>query len=201
MTRIKRFQGAGFEMVTRRQHAAAISAICLVVLLAEGCLGRRPHAYPWATAINVRPRTQVAAPGYKPSSSDQAAPDLPWDFAPQPSRLVVVRQPARPRVAVQPVPEAVGTAKISPPPLLAPQLSDQEIAAAQQQMNESVAVAQRNLTTAKNHQLSAMQTDLAAKVNSFLEESKAAVRDGDWMRARNLAKKAQVLSEELAQSL
>ena len=80
-------------------------------------------------------------------------------------------------------------------------VTEQEVAAAQQQMNESVAVAQRNLSSAKSHQLSATQTDLASKVTSFLEESKAAVKDGDWTRAKNLAKKAQVLSEELAESL
>jgi hypothetical protein len=85
--------------------------------------------------------------------------------------------------------------------LLAPQLSEQEIASAQQQMNDSIMVAQRNLASAKGHRLSATQTDLASKVNSFLDESKAAVKEGDWTRARNLAKKAQVLSEELAGSL
>jgi hypothetical protein len=38
-------------------------------------------------------------------------------------------------------------------------------------------------------------------VNSFLQESRGAAKDGDWTRAKNLAKKAQVLSEELADSL
>jgi len=42
---------------------------------------------------------------------------------------------------------------------------------------------------------------LTSKVSSFLQESKLAARDGDWTRARNLAKKARVLSEELAASL
>jgi len=85
--------------------------------------------------------------------------------------------------------------------MLAPQLSEQEVSAAQQQMNESIAVAQRNLANAKNHQLNATQSDLASKVNSFLDESKTAVKDGDWTRAKNLAKKAEVLSQELAPSL
>jgi hypothetical protein len=186
-------------MLNRRQRAATIAS-AFVALLAEGCVERRPHAYPWATAVHVRPRTPVPAPGYNPPPIDDSAPDLPWDFPPLPSKLVLIRQPARPRVAVQPLPEPAGSMKTETP-LLAPQLSEQEIAAAQQQMNESVAVAQRNLSSAKSHQLSATQTDLASKVNSFLEESKAAVREGDWTRAKNLAKKAQVLSEELAQSL
>jgi hypothetical protein len=118
-----------------------------------------------------------------------------------PTRLVAIRQPPRPRVAVQPVPaDPAGNAKAEAP-LLAPQLSEQEIASAQQQMNDSITIAQRNLANAKGHRLNTTQTDLASKVNSFLAESKIAVREGDWNRARNLAKKAQVLSEELASSL
>jgi hypothetical protein len=184
-------------------RGSCVSAAALViaaVLLAEGCAERRPHAVPWATAIYVRPRKPVPAPGYKPPPIDELAPDLPWDFAAPPSRLVVARQPVRPRVAVPPPTESAGSAKTETPSL-APQLSPQEVAAAQQQMSESVTVARRNLTNAKNHSLSAVQTDLVSKVNSFLEESKAAVKDGDWTRAKNLAKKAQVLSEELAQLL
>ena len=187
-------------MLNRRQQAATIAALVLFALLTEGCAERRSRTYPWATAIHVKPRAPTPAPGYKPPAIDESAPDLPWDFAPRPSKLVVIRQPARPRVAVQATQEPTGTSKTETP-LLAPQLSEQEVAAAQQQMNESIAVAQRNLSSAKSHQLSATQTDLASKVNSFLEESKAAVKDGDWTRAKNLAKKAQVLSEELAQSL
>jgi hypothetical protein len=199
MKRIKRLTRGRFGMLNRRPNAATISAVVLIALFAGGCAERRPHAYPWATAIRVRPRAPMPAPGYQPQPIDESAPDLSWD-APRVSRLVVLRQPARPRVPVQPAPESSVSAKTETP-LLAPQLSEQEIRAAQQQMNESIAVAQRNLTNAKGHQLNTTQTDLASKVNSFLEETKAAVKDGDWTRARNLAKKAQVLSEELAQSL
>lgn len=170
------------------------------LVLLQGCAERKAHAYPWATAIAVRPRAPIPAPGYQPPAIDDIAPDLPWDFPPPPSRLAVVRQPTRPHVATQPTQELSGSGK-GDAPLLAPQLSGQEIAVAQQQMNESVAVAQKNLQAAKGHRLNATQSDLASKVNSFLEESKGAAKDGDWMRAKNLAKKAQVLSEELAASL
>jgi hypothetical protein len=177
-----------------------LAALAALVLLLQGCAERKTAAHPWATAIAVRPRMPLRAPGYQPPAIDDTAPDLPWDFPPPPSRLSVVRQPVRPRVAAQPAQEPAGNVK-GDAPLLAPQLSEQEIAAAQQQMNESVAIAQKNLSTAKGHRLSATQSDLASKVNSFLQESKDAARDGDWTRARNLAKKAQVLSEELAESL
>jgi hypothetical protein len=38
-------------------------------------------------------------------------------------------------------------------------------------------------------------------VRSFISDAREAGRAGDWARARDLAKKAQVLSEELADSL
>ena len=59
----------------------------------------------------------------------------------------------------------------------------------------------KNLNSAKGRSLNPTQADLNSKVAAFLQESKQAVREGDWTRARNLAKKAQVLSEELAASL
>jgi hypothetical protein len=200
MNRIKLLQRGLFEMVKCWPQSAFVAAAAAAALFAQGCAERTPRAYPWATAIYVRPHLPAAAPGYKSPSMDVPAPDLPWDFAPAPKSLLVIRQPARPHVAVQPAPEPAEIVKTDAP-LLAPQLSEQETAAAQQQMNDSIAVAQRNLTNAKSNQLSATQTDLASKVNSFIEDSKAAAKDGDWTRAKNLAKKAQVLSEELAQSL
>ena len=178
----------------------ATAAIAAVLLLCAGCAERRPRPFPWATAMNVKPRVPEPAPGYKLPAVDLSAPDLPWKFVLAQAALIFVRQPARPRVAI-PTPQTAGENAKSAPPMLAPQLSDMEIADAQQQMNQSITVAQRNLANAKTRQLNATQIDLAAKVNSFLDESKSAVRDGDWTRAKNLAKKAQVLSEELAQSL
>jgi hypothetical protein len=186
-------------MVKRWPRSGVVAATIVMVMLSDGCAEKRAHAYPWTTAIMVKPHARVLAPGYTPPAIDEYAPDLPWDFAPPPG-LAVTRQPARPRVPVQTAPEPAESTKTEAP-LLAPQLSQQEIAAAQQQMNESLSVAQRNLESAKNHRLNPTQTDLASKVNSFVEESRAAVKEGDWARARNLARKAQLLSEELASSL
>jgi hypothetical protein len=184
-------------MVKRWPRSGVVAATIVIILLSDGCAEKRAHAYPWTTAIMVKPQAPVLAPGYTPPAIDEYAPNLPWDFAPPPG-LAVIRQPARPRVPVQAAAEPVAKTDA---PLLAPQLSQQEIAAAQQQMNESLSVAQRNLESAKNHRLNPTQSDLASKVNSFVEESKVAVKEGDWARARNLARKAQLLSDELASSL
>jgi hypothetical protein len=80
-------------------------------------------------------------------------------------------------------------------------LTAEETAAAQQRTTESVNVAERNIAASQGRSLNATQSDLASKVRSFLAEAREAAHVGDWTRASNAAKKAQVLSEELAASL
>jgi hypothetical protein len=169
-------------------------------LLLQGCAQKQVRVRPWATAIAVRPHLTHPVEASPPDLAEVEAPELSVDLPPLPSSLSISRQPPRPRVAVQPTPEAAESHKPSAP-LLEPELTPQEVAAAQQQFNESTAIAQKNLNSTKGRSLNPTQADLSSKVVAFLQESKQAVREGDWTRARNLAKKAQVLSEELAASL
>jgi hypothetical protein len=176
-----------------------IVAALSVSLFVEGCGEKRLKVRPWETALTVRPLIPIAAPGYKPDPPEASAPNLAWELPAPPSALNVSRQPVRPRVPVQTSTES-GDARRPAAPSLEPELSPQEIALAQQQMSDSVAIAQKNLDLTKGHKLGPIQADLGSKVISFLQESREAARQGDWARARNLAKKAQVLSEELAAS-
>jgi hypothetical protein len=64
-----------------------------------------------------------------------------------------------------------------------------------------LSVAERNIGSARGKTLNATQQDLASKVRSFMAEAREAANSGDWTRARNAAKKAEVLSQELASSL
>ena len=58
-----------------------------------------------------------------------------------------------------------------------------------------------NLGAARGKTLSAVQRDLVSKIQGFIKDAREAAQITDWSRARSLAKKAQVLSEELASSL
>jgi hypothetical protein len=102
---------------------------------------------------------------------------------------------------VQPVSNGPGSPSRPEPPQIAPQLTAEEMAAAQQQTSASLGVAERNISASQGRTLNAMQSDLASKVRSFVNEAHEAAHVGDWTRASNAAKKAQVLSEELAASL
>ncbi len=85
--------------------------------------------------------------------------------------------------------------------MIAPQLTAQESAVAQQQTSQSLGVAEKNLESARGKTLNAAQSDLVSKIRGFIKDAREAVRIADWSSARSLAKKAQVLSEELTDSL
>jgi len=86
-------------------------------------------------------------------------------------------------------------------PTIALQVTPQESAVAEQQAKQSLGIAEKNLESARGKNLNAAQSDLASKIRGFIKDAREAAQIGDWSRARSLAKKAQVLSEELAGSL
>jgi hypothetical protein len=171
----------------------------------SGCAERHVKAkpYPWGAAANMHP----LAPETPELETDgdevleAAVSPLLLQIAPPPSPLFMVRSvPARPRVpAGSPAPsEATSKPDV---PQIAPQLTPAEAAAAQQQTNQSLSVAGRALEAAQGKKLNGAQSDLASKIRTFIAEARDAAQNGDWTRALNAAKKAEVLSQELASSL
>jgi hypothetical protein len=127
------------------------------------------------------------------------APDIRIDPPSNSGHLFVPRPaPPRPRSSNGSQTEASSETKT---PELVPQLSPQDAAVARVQFTESMAVVERNLAATRGRNLSAAQTDIISKITGFVAEAREASGEGDWGRARNLAKKAQILSEDLAKSL
>jgi hypothetical protein len=60
-----------------------------------------------------------------------------------------------------------------------------------------LATTEANLKKITGQQLDSSQQDMVNQIHQFMEQSKAAVTDGDLERARTLAWKAQLLSDEL----
>jgi hypothetical protein len=177
-----------------------VLACCILfgVLLSSGCAERKRPSLAWAAAVQVRPILPPRTPAEAPQES---VPDLKLEFPPQPVRLVVVHSaPVRPHVTSTPAPENAPASKVETP-LIVPQLSSAESQALQEQTNQSANAAMKNLAAANGKTLNVTQTDLVSKVRSFLADSEEAGRAGDWRRARSLAKKAEVLSQELVGSL
>ena len=63
--------------------------------------------------------------------------------------------------------------------------------------NQMLAATEANLKKISGQQLNANQQDMVTQIRQFMQQSKAAVEDGDLERARTLAWKAQLLSDEL----
>lgn len=177
-----------------------------LAFLSSGCINlfhRRPKI-PWTTAVQVRPNLQAHAGGGD-GSGDLDAPEIGLDLGPLAAIMVPIRSaPARPHVNPAPAPAASApTTDAEKPeaPTIAAQLSKEEFAAAQQETYQSLDIAEKNLASASNKRLNSAQKDLASKIRGFLKDAREAAQAGDWARARNLAKKAQVLSEELVRSI
>lgn len=161
---------------------------------------KRPNI-PWATAVQVKPvvqpRTAMAV-----YATEELGPELRLDLPPFPGHLIPVRTaPPRPRASTSPSTAAGADIEKLGTPLIAPQLTPQESAVAQQQTGQSLSIAEKNLESARGKSLNAAQSDLVSKIRGFVKDAREAVQIADWSRARSLAKKAQVLSEELAGSL
>ena len=117
--------------------------------------------------------------------------------APIPRLVVFHGVPAKPRVTPAPAHEPTTEVK-SVEPLMAPELSDDQVTAAKSAANESMSAAERNLNLTRGMTLNAAQQDVVSKVMGFLDSAREAVKSNDWQRARILAKKAEVLSQEFA---
>jgi hypothetical protein len=186
------------------QHWCArfgVAALCACLLLASGCAGRRAKAnlFPWSTFAYTRPLVPSSALAQIEESEDPLA-GATLDVQPPPSALVIARVPARPRLPASNSSQNDGANKPGVPQI-APQLTAAETSAAKRQTSQSLSVAERNIGAADGKALNAMQQDLASKVRSFMAEAREAANNGDWTRAKNAAKKAEVLSQELASSL
>jgi hypothetical protein len=189
--------------LTPSRSGARISlvVICFAAVLSSGCGAmRRKPSFGWGSAVQARPKLPIA-----PTSGDETpvdtGPELKLVILPPPSAIAAAHGvPPKPRGAANSSAENNGYGKPEAP-VIVPQLTAEETTAAKQQTGQSLGVAERNLEATRGRNMNAAQTDLASKVRSFVSEARDAARVSDWVRARALAKKAQVLSEELVKTL
>jgi hypothetical protein len=181
---------------TRVPQIALSLSLSLLVLFIAGCASQRRPKFRMTNLTLTHPIVPIAVP----DNSAATAPDLEIT-APMPPTLAVVRvAPTKPRVIPPPTSAPASTAK-PPEPIMTPELSTEELSTAKGETQQNLTVTDRNLALTKGKRLSSSQNDLASQVRGFEDSAREAVRDGDWSRARDLAKKAAVLSQELASSL
>jgi hypothetical protein len=181
-------------------RSAAVAGLLFVALASGGCAEHKRATLPWPTASVVHPRIpEVAA--MDTDIAEEDAPELRLELpAPVMSfpPATTVRPP-RVRTAAPP-PVAVEVSKPQSP-VAAPSLSAEESSTAQQETNASLAAAEKGLGVAQGKNLNAAQTDMVSKITGFMADARAASAISDWTRAQTLARKAQLLVEELVKSL
>ncbi len=180
--------------MTVRKIAIAL-LLCALVPGVSGCRKRRVYAAPPAIipAPSVEPAPEPK-PETKPETKPESSPAPPPAVSAPPAKPA----PAKPRPA-SPVEPA--TEPKPAPPQLSPRLSPGEQAEAERRTNRDIAQAEQNLQVAYGRTLNAAQRDLVEKIRGFIGQAREAMRASDWVRAQNLAQKAQVLSVELVNSL
>lgn len=145
-------------------------------------------------ARRIEPMPQPV-PLERPVSEPESAPEPAPEPVPSPGTALPAPVPPRPVAAEAPKPKPE-----SEPPQISPELSPRDQADAMRNTNDDIRTAEKNLQAANGKKLNASQTDLVGKVQGFLSQAREAIRANDWVRARNLALKAEVLSTELIKS-
>jgi hypothetical protein len=175
-----------------RSSKKALLLACACALLCSGCVTKKRPAFPVSQLATAHP---IMPQALEVSLTDVPEISVELEVVP---RLVVPRgAPARPRVAATPTPGPVATEKPREP-IIAPELSDEQMSAAQSDTQQSLTVAERNLGLVQGKTLNAAQQDLVSKIRGFVDSAREAMKENDWQRARTQAKKAEVLSKEFA---
>jgi hypothetical protein len=184
---------------------------CVCALGAAGCNDTTVKAanpapvVPTPAVAESKPITNVAPDTNALPPVADATP--PVTNTPPPSTSLPVTPvrtkpaPPPPKHTVEPVTETASEQSTKPTaPVILPQLSAGDQAAFEHQTQDDIRVAESNLGQANGRQLSAAQTDLVQKIQSFLKDSRAASQEGDWSRAQQLSQKARRVSDELVAS-
>jgi hypothetical protein len=184
-------------MNTRAQSAVLL--LCLAAPMLAGCGHNIVRAA--SPSVATPPPSPRPAPSAPTAASEPiAAPEISQpapELSPAPG---IQPQPPRPRpaaVAAEPTPQPkveVAAPQISP--VLTPADQDRLTRLA----SDQIRTAEHNLQLAAGRRMNTLQKDLQDKVQGFLSQAHEAIRANDWVRAQNLAEKAQVLSSELLKS-
>jgi hypothetical protein len=176
-----------------------VALLCLAAAGVSGCRRNIVRAAPPSvtTPPDTEPFPQPIGVNEPPDFPPAEPPELK---SPPIQPVPAVAEQPRPRPPVE-TEAVVPKAEPEPEPIqIAPQLSAKDQATAVRTTTDDIRVAERNLQMAYGRQLNASQNDLVGKIAGFLAQAHEAIRTGDWVRAQNLAQKAQVLSVELIKS-
>jgi outer membrane biosynthesis protein TonB len=178
-----------------------VASLALVTTAGTGCRRNIVQAEP-PSVVSMPSVEPLPAPEPPARTAESTPAPVPEPGVAPPPPADVSAEPAPPKPRPAPVEAEAPKAKIDdvPPPAIVPQLSARQQAAATHATSNSMQSAKRNLQAVSGKQLKPSQKDMVDKIQGFLTQADSAIRSGDWLRAQDLAHKAEVLSVELNRS-
>ena len=174
----------------------ALLLLCASSVSLSGCFTGKPPANRAPAFVFAHP----VIPATTSAAVVEAPPDITSEIAPAPRLLTPRSSPPRPRVA-QTAPPEPAVAQKPVDPIIVPELSADQLNSAKSETQHSLEIAEWNLSQTQGKKLNPAQEDVASKIRGFMETARDAMKNSDWQRAKNLAKKAEVLSHELVANL
>jgi hypothetical protein len=196
----------------KSQATITIFLAAVALLAVTGCKKHKPDLPPQAQAPAV---TEPPAPAKDttPATPDSASAQPPVKPSKPPVRSPRNTPPRKP--AGNDKPQGTEVAKATPPPLppriviqqggrndaassapVTPLASHDDAAHSQASTAQLMQSTEANLAAINRH-LSADEQSIVTQIGEYMNQSRQAGKDGDLVRARNLALKAHLLSDEL----
>jgi len=203
----------------KSQATITIFLAAAALLAASGCKKHKPDLPPQVQAPVVAgpPAPPAPANDTAPATADSTSAQPPVKPTKPPVHSPRTTPPRKP-AAGNDKPQGTEAAKATPPPLppriviqqggtgdtagsapVVPLTSHDDAAHSQASTAQLIESTEANLGGIKR-QLSSDEQSIVAQIRDYMTQSRQATKDGDLVRARNLALKAHLLSDELAKA-
>jgi hypothetical protein len=171
-----------------------------------------PQDSPAAPATERKPEPKSESSSPAPAAAPSTGPTSPESTAKKPESQKPAAQTKKsskkrhPKPAAStPAPDSAAPEKkvvrnggtVDPVVQLAPGMSPEQATSQRQNTSQLLAASDANLKQISSRQLNSTQQDSISQIRKYMEQAKTAEQAGDLDRARNLASKALLLSDDL----
>ncbi|MGH9523587.1 MAG: hypothetical protein ACRD3E_13755 [Terriglobales bacterium] len=184
-----------------RVRIVAVSLLLAGALTLSGCKKNKPPLPPpqaQAPTINIPEPEPLPPPAEKAAEPAEESKPAPEVTKPKPkthiARKAKRKQEQPTRIIVEDGGTAAAEANVPPPHLVANTSAD---AAQRGRQTESLLNSSQHDVASLHRQLSNEEQAIVRHINSYVDQSRQALKEGDVDRAYNLALKAHLLSDSL----
>jgi outer membrane biosynthesis protein TonB len=191
-------------------------SLASILLVFSGCSQKKPvlvvpkeRPIAGAPTPTPTPAVQESSASPTPQPSPEATPAAPEEAQATPSRKKHHLPKPSPAVKSSPdvvakkneiTQEAKNAEPKATPGLIAPTISASDAARDQSAAEQLLRNTETNLNNIGKRQLSSDEDAVVSQIKNFITQSRQALKDNDPARARNLALKANLLSNDLSKS-